>query len=422
MQDRAKTARSVSIRVSEKLLLAAVCAGAGALLYAILETPLSISIAIIAAAVVALLYSEKAGYGQRLFHLFAQNRSFALAAIALVLFLLPFSIRQNPYLIHILVMACLMVIVSFGLNFQMGSANMTNFAIAAFFGIGAYASALWNIRFGFSPWLGIPFALVVTAALAYVVCLPTLKTKGYYLALVTIALQMAFTLLIVNTDWLGGSNGIPGIRAYSIGGHSFHSPLSLFGCQLPYQANYYYLALVFVFLGIYVASRLRQTLTGLTWNAIGEDELAAACQGVSPSSLKLLAFTVGGAFTGVAGAVYAHYIGFISTQDFDFSESLVIICMVILGGSDNVAGVALGAVVLTLIDQKLSDITGYRMLFYGVILVLVLLVRQEGLLPRNMRNYDALFSPADPDAGLEKLPSQSSFACPSGTPSNHQET
>lgn len=360
---------------------------AGLVLYVVLTTPFLSAMATVAALVAAILWLDRAGHLDHLFAAYARHRLPALVSLLAVAFLLPFPIRHSPYMVHVLVMAALYAVVALGLNFQMGSTDMVNFAGGAFFGMGAYTSALLATRAGVNPWLGIPAGVVAATALAYVVGVPTLKTKSYYLSLVTMALQLVFTLLIINTAWTGGPNGVAGVPPYRIGALRFQSAFWIFDFKLPYQALYFYLAVILLLVAAYVASRLHLSRVGLAWNAVGEDEIAANCQGINPAASKLLAFCTGGAFSGLAGAVYAHYISFIGPEDFDFAKSLIIISMVILGGTDNVAGVTIGAVLLTLIDEKLRDFTDYRMLLYGSILLVVLLLRPAGLVPKRVRQY-----------------------------------
>ncbi|MEW8986668.1 MAG: branched-chain amino acid ABC transporter permease, partial [Bacillus sp. (in: firmicutes)] len=279
-------------------------------------------------------------------------------------------------------------IIALGLNFQLGSAGMVNFAPAAFYGAGAYTSAILAVKYGVSPWIGMIFAIIMASLLGLIFGYPALKTRGYYLSLVTIAFQVIFTLMIINTDWVGGPNGIPGIPGYQLFGHSFRKPLEIFTLKLPYQTNYFYLVFLLVGLAAVVASRLYNSRIGLAWNVIEQDEIVAATQGINLTKIKLLAFSLGAAFAGVAGALYAHYISFIGNEDFDFSKSLVLICMVILGGMDNVLGVILGAIMLTMMDEKLRDFADYRMLMYAIILIIILLVRPQGLLPKRNRKYE----------------------------------
>ncbi|HYF95279.1 MAG TPA: branched-chain amino acid ABC transporter permease [Symbiobacteriaceae bacterium] len=370
------------------LAVAGLALAAGLWLYLAVSGEFAVSMAAVAGVVVVLVYLDKVGLADRLYELHARHKAVSLLSFGLVLLVLPIPMRQSPYLIHIAVMACLAGIVALGLNFQMGSTDMVNFACGAFFGMGAYSSALLATKTGLSPWLGLPVAVVTTVVLAYVVGVATLKTKGYYLSLVTMALQLVFGLLLVNTDAVGGPNGIAAIPPYSIGPLSFRDSFWLVVYKLPYQALYFYLTAAMLLVCGYVASRLHLSRVGLAWNTIGEDEIAGNCQGINPARAKLIAFCMGGAFSGLAGALYAHYISFIGPEDFSFSKSLIIISSVILGGPDNVLGVVVGSVLLTLIDEKLGGFTDYRMLLYGLILLCVLLFRPDGLMPKRVRRYD----------------------------------
>ncbi|MHB1405518.1 MAG: branched-chain amino acid ABC transporter permease [Desulfitobacteriaceae bacterium] len=369
--------------------LIAILAGLGLcfLLYAALISSLVIALLILAVGLGLVVFSEHRGSIERVYTAVGSNKVLVLAVIGLFVLVLPFLLQGNSYLLHILVIAGIYSIVALGLNFQVGSTGMVNFAPAAFFGTGAYTSALLSVKLGFSPWLGTLSGIIMAAALGIVFGFPALKTKGYYLSLVTIAMQVIFTLMIINTDALGGPNGVPGIPAYKITGHSLRTTLDIFGISLPYQANYIYLIYIILALVSLIAYRLYNSRTGLAWNAIEQDEIVAVTQGINLTRQKLLAFALGAAFAGLAGALYGHYTSFIGVEDFDFSKSLILICMVLLGGMDNVPGVILGAILLTIIDEKLRDFADYRMLMYSVILILILLTRSQGILPKRNRKY-----------------------------------
>ncbi len=334
-----------------------------------------------------LIFGEKKGYVGSAYKLVEKSRRASMTTLVLCLILLPFVLKGNTYLLHIVVMAGIYAIVALGLNFQIGSMGQVNFAPAAMFGVGAYTSAMLSVRYGMSPWIGLAAAMVVTAGMGIVFGFPALKTRGFYFSLVTIALQTIFVLLVVNTDWLGGPNGIPGIPAFSLFGQSLKKSWSLLGVGIPYQINYIYLTFILLMVLIVVAKRLYTSRIGLAWNAIDEDEIVAATQGINLTKVKLLSFSIGSVFAGIAGSIYAHYTSFIGTEDFDFNKSLIFICMVLLGGMDNPVGVTIGAVILTVIDEKLRIYADYRMLMYSIILIVVLVVRSQGLLPKRNRKY-----------------------------------
>jgi len=328
----------------------------------------------------------KAG-NDALVELFREMRTLAGIGFVLLLLILPFGLKGNPYLIHICVMAGLYAILALGLNFQLGSTNVVNFATAASYGIGAYTSALLAVHYGVSFWLGIFLAGSMASLFGLVLGFPCMKTKDYYLSLVTIAFGLIVYLLLVNFSWTGGPNGIPNIPSPSFLGHSFKDPLNLFGFELPSQSNYFYLVFLFTGGALFVAHRLHHSRVGLTWNAIREDEIAARCQGIDVTWYKILAFCIDAFFGGVAGTVYAHYIGFISPENFAFIVSVVVVTMVILGGMDNVFGVIIGAILLTILPEKFRSFEDFRLLIYGVIVVAMLMFRPQGLFPQKLRVY-----------------------------------
>ncbi len=324
---------------------------------------------------------------QVLMDLFKERKVLSTLLFILLLLTLPFFFNTSPYLIHICVMAGLYAILALGLNFQLGSTNVVNFATAASYGIGAYTSALFAVHFHISFWFGMLISGCTASLFGLLLGIPCMKTKDYYLSLVTIAFGLIVYILLINFSWTGGPNGIPNIPPPSILGHSFKEPLNLFGLTLPFQSNYFYLIFLLVGGALFVAHRLHHSRVGLTWNAIREDEIAARCQGIDVTWYKILAFCIDAFFGGVAGTVYAHYIGFISPENFAFIVSVVVVTMVILGGMDNVFGVILGAILLTIIPEKFRAFEDFRLLIYGVIVVTMLIFRPQGLFPQKLRVY-----------------------------------
>jgi len=371
---------------SQRNALAALVSVIGcALLYIALEGSIIIALTVLVLALGLIVSGERTGKAELVYQAVTAHQRTCLAVVVLFVLGLPFVLSNN-YLLHVAVMGGIYSIVTLGLNFQVGT-GMVNFATAAFFGTGAYTSALLSVKFGLSPWLATVAGMFSAASLGIIFGFPALKTRGYYLSLITMSLQVIFTLMIINTSWLGGPNGIPGIPAYSIGGTSLRMPIEIFGTDLPYQANYLYLVFGLLGLSVFVAMRLHGSRTGLAWNAIEQDEIVAITQGINLTKSKLLAFALGAAFAGLAGGLYGHYTSFIGVEDFTFSKSLVFICMVLLGGLDNPLGVVLGAMMLTIVDEKLRDFADYRMLMYSVILIVILLARPQGLLPKRIRQY-----------------------------------
>jgi ABC-type branched-subunit amino acid transport system permease subunit len=318
---------------------------------------------------------------------FQRERIFAGIVALLSLVSIPLMLHDVPYLIHLCLIAGIYVMLATGLNYQLGSTNIVNLATAASYGVGAYTSALLSVHTGVSFWLVIFAAGGSSAFMGFLLGMPTTKTKDYYLSLVTIAFGLIVYLLLNNLSWTGGPNGIGDIPAPKLFGHSFREGMTLFGIHLPFHANYYYLVLFFVLLYTLISQRLTFSRTGLTWNAIREDEIAARCAGINVSNYKILSFCINCFLDGVTGAVYAHYIGFISPENFQFMLSIVVVTMVILGGMDNTFGVIFGAVLLTLLPEKLRFFEEFRLLMYGLIVIATLVFRPQGLFPQKLRRY-----------------------------------
>lgn len=299
----------------------------------------------------------------------------------------PFVLQGSSYALHLLILAQLYSVLALALNFQLGSANIPNFATGASYGIGAYTSALLALNFGISFWLTLPIAAVVATMFGFLLGFPSMRTRDSYLALVTIAFGIVVHQLLNNFDWTGGPNGLVGIPAPTLFGHSFMQPIHLFGYRLPSQANFYYLSAALVGLSILSAKRLHESRVGLAWNALRSDEIAARCSGINVVWYKILAFGVDAFLAAFAGTIYAFYVSYISPDNFTFIVSVTIMTMVIVGGMDNTLGVILGAFLLTLLPEKLRIFDDYRLLFVSVIVILFLILRPQGLFPQRARHY-----------------------------------
>ena len=318
---------------------------------------------------------------------FRDRRTVAMLAGAAIVLLYPFFMQGSSYALHLLIVSQLYAVLALALNFQLGSANIPNFATGASYGIGAYTSALLAINFGVSFWLTLPVAAVVATAFGFLLGFPSMRTKESYLALVTIAFGIVVHQLLNNFSWTGGPNGLVGIPAPTLLGHSFASPIEILGFRLPAQANFYYLSAALVALAILSAKRLHESRVGLAWNALRADPLAARCQGIDIVWFKMLAFGVDAFLAAFAGTIYAFYVSYISPDNFTFLVSVTIMTMVIVGGMDNTLGVIIGAFLLTMLPEKLRIFSDYRLLFVGIVVILFLILRPQGLFPQRARNY-----------------------------------
>lgn len=318
---------------------------------------------------------------------FARVPVVALATAVAVVLLFPFAVGNNTYVLHLLIVAQLYAVLALALNFQLGSANIPNFATGASYGIGAYVSALLAINFGISFWLTLPAAAIAATLFGFLIGIPSMRTRDTYLALVTIAFGVVVQQLLNNFDWTGGPNGLVGIPAPSLFGHSFASPLVVFGWKLPSQANFYYLSALLVVVAIVTAHRLHSSRIGLAWNALRADEIAARAQGINVAWFKVLAFAVDAFLAAFAGTIYAFYVSYISPDNFTFLVSVTIMTMVIVGGMDNIFGVIVGAFLLTILPEKLRAFSDYRLLFFGIVIIGFLMIRPQGLFPQRIRSY-----------------------------------
>ncbi len=327
---------------------------------------------------------------------FGRKRRFAFATILVIIVLLPVILRGSPYWIFILTLAILWIIVALGINIQFGSAGIINLGAAAFYGIGAYTAGMLSTKLGVPPMINLVLGAVMSMIIGSLLFIPVLKTSSYYLALVTIAFVMAFHTLLNNAEWIGGAQGIVGIPLMSIGGYSFLQEINVLGLKLPSQANFYYLALVLGGLLALAASRLWNSWVGLIWNSFNEDtgdELLAQCMGVEVKKWSMIAFTVGNFYTGLAGAFYAHMTSYIAPPDITFYLSLLFLSAVILGGVDSIIGVSVAAVLLVIMPEKLRALQQYWTIIFGIILVLMLILRREGLIPARVRTYGVRAQP-----------------------------
>lgn len=349
-------------------------------------TPLIVGLLVGMAAIFALL-QLRPRIEDHIVCAFHEQRTLALILGGAIVMAYPFFMQGSSYALHLLIVSQLYAVLALALNFQLGSANIPNFATGASYGIGAYTSALLAINFGLSFWLTLPIAAAVATGFGFLLGFPSMRTKESYLALVTIAFGIVVHQLLNNFTWTGGPNGLVGIPAPTLLGHSFASPIEVFGFRLPSQANFYYLSAALVALSIVAAKRLHQSRVGLAWNALRADPLAARCQGIDVVWYKMLAFGVDAFLAAFAGTIYAFYVSYISPDNFTFLVSVTIMTMVIVGGMDNTLGVIVGAFLLTMLPEKLRIFADYRLLFVGVVVIAFLILRPQGLFPQRARTY-----------------------------------
>jgi len=381
---------SGSDRLIDRAIVITVTIGGAALLrhFLLAESWITVLVLLAVFAVLLVTVQKRPVLEERLVSGFRRSRALAIAVGVVIVGIFPWLLNGDSYALHLLIIANLYAVLALALNFQLGSANIPNFATGASYGIGAYASALLAIHFGVSFWVCLLVAAIVATTFGFLLGLPSMRTRDSYQALVTIAFGIVVHQLLMNFEWTGGANGLVGIPSPVLFGHSFNDPITLFGHSLPGQGNYYYLSAALVGLAIVSAQRLHSSRVGLAWNALRDDELAARASGINVTWFKVQAFAVDAFLAGFAGTVYAFYVSFISPDNFTFLVSVTIMTMVIAGGMDNVLGVIVGAFLLTMLPEKLRAFSDYRILFYGLVVIGFLIIRPRGIFPQRVRNHE----------------------------------
>jgi len=299
-------------------------------------------------------------------------RNAQIACLILIVFLYPL-IDQNPYHVDVLVSAGIFMLLALGLNVIVGYAGILNLGYAALFAVGAYTYALVNIHLHIPFWAGIWLSAVSTAVFGVLLAFPALRLGGDYLAIVTLGAGEIVRIVLNNLDRItGGPNGLLGID---------HPTLWFVNYDFGVASKpYYFLVFALVAIVIFFLKRLESSRLGRAWVAMREDELAASCMGINLMWAKLSAFAIGGFIAGIAGAVFAAKQGTVSPDSFDFVVSVMVLAMVVLGGLGSIRGVVLGALALSLLPELLRGFEVYRMLLFGVAMILIMILRPQGIL------------------------------------------
>ena len=295
------------------------------------------------------------------------TRSWPIVAGAAAALAIPLAVRDG-YIVQLLNIAILNAIVVLGLNFVTGWAGQINFGQAAFYGLGAYTTAIAT-KAGL-PWIATPLlSIVVVIAASLVLGLPTMRLRTYYLAMTTIGFGEIVRLIIVHWEPVtGGTSGlraIPGISLFGFGPHG--------------QLQHYYLLITTLALAVLIAWRIRNSALGRAMIATRDSEIAAEQSGVDTARTKLLAFMIGAAYAGLAGCLYASSIRFISPDSFSGIQAILLMTMLIVGGMGSIVGCVIGAVALTILPEALRFLGQWYLVLYGLGVIAVIALAPGGL-------------------------------------------
>ena len=328
------------------------------------------------------------------------NRSALVLAAFVVAFVFPFTQNGSDANMSIAAGVLIFAATAMGLNIVVGLAGLLDLGYIAFLGAGAFTAAtLSESAFATLGWHP-PFPVVmliagcVSAILGLIIGSPTLRVSGDYLAIVTLAFGEIFRITMNNLDGSDGpnitrgSNGIPAIPNLNLFGFDFGESHTILGIDIGRFANYYWLLLLVMGLIIMVFVNLNKSRIGRGWVAIREDERAAEAMGVNVFGLKLLAFAGGAFLAGVAGSVKAHVDVSVTPDQYVFMESAFLVAGIVLGGMGTVGGVLVGAAILKLLPEKLRFFEDYRLLLFGLLLIVMMRFRPEGLLPDQRRQLE----------------------------------
>jgi len=301
-----------------------------------------------------------------------------LIAIGVLLIALPFL--ASMYHTSIITTALIYVILGLGLNVVVGLGGLLHLGYAAFYAVGAYTYALLHYHFGINFWVALPLGALFSGILGLLIGFPVLRLRGDYLAIVTLAFGEITRLVLENwNDFSFGPSGIANIARPAIAGVKMKLP----------QATIllYFIAIAMVAITVFVVYRLENSRVGRAWEAMREDEIASQSMGIDLTKTKLLAFSIGAVWAGFVGVLFAAKTTFINPASFTVWESITVLCVVVIGGMGSIPGVIVGALLFTLLPEFLRNVSEYRMLVFGITLVIMMIFRPGGMIQKTRNVY-----------------------------------
>jgi branched-chain amino acid transport system permease protein len=322
---------------------------------------------------------------------------FAIFLFALPLLNIPFITTPDSDFGGVLFTVSTYVLVALGLNIVVGYAGLLDLGYVGFYAVGAYTVGVLSSEHASFPWLWtVPIAIVVAMVSGVILGAPTLRVRGDYLAIVTLGFGEIVRLTLINSQWLGGAQGIsdiprpPGVELFEVPSIDWSTGVPVVDLDatttfLKFGINdfipYYWLALVVIALVLVFDILVKNSRVGRAWEATREDEDAAELMGVPTFRFKLIAFAIGAAIGGLSGALFAGKSGFINPQSFELLLSILFLAAVVVGGQGNRWGVILGAIVVSYFPERFREFADFRVLVFGLALMLLAIFRPQGLLP-----------------------------------------
>ena len=346
----------------------------------------AVVIALLAAGIAVVVTAAWLGLFGRISRAFAEHEnSLALYAVA-ALIAVAAVFHEDHFVLLLVTTVLLYSVATLGLNIQFGYAGVLNFAGASFFGIGAYTSAVLNTHTAIPHLVVLLIGGLLAAVIGSLLLVPVLRTRGHYAAVVTIAFALLLKTFLEVNDVLGGPQGLQ-VPGMSLFGFSFNENFTVFGTECSFYVAYAMLALAICGGTFVIVKALERSWIGLSMDVVRTDETAAATFGLHIARWKVIAFTLGNFFAAVAGSVYGMMTSFVAPNNFTFSDSLLMVSIVVLGGLGNPIGLIPAALIVLVLPEKLQFIQEYRFLLYAALVIAILLFRPDGLLPRKTRLF-----------------------------------
>ena len=343
-------------------------------------------IGLLAFAVVSVLAAHYLGWLNLVSRSFADREDVLGVYAILAACVVAAFFHDNHFVLLLFVTVLLYTVATLGLNIQFGYAGVLNFAGASFFGIGAYTSAVLSTYNAVPHLLVLLIGGMLAALIGSPLLLPVLRTRGHYAALVTIAFALLLKTFLEVNDVLGGPQGMQ-VKGMSILGWSFNDNFEIGKIEMSFYLNYFVVSMLLLTGTFVLVRRLERSWIGLNLDALRLDEIAASCFGLDIARWKITAFLLGNFLIGIAGALFGMVGGFVAPNNYTFADSLIMVSILLLGGVGNPWGLVVATFIVVVVPEKLQTIQEYRILLFALMVIMMLLFRPEGLLPRPVRRY-----------------------------------